>query len=158
MRLGVFLRMSVRRDGRRSVHPWPTSSAVACRIAATAILCAAVLYAAGAAWVWPHSRGGFWASSVLEVVGPLLGGVLAIRRGRQLSGRARQTWVLLGCGACSYAAGMIDFDWYGVMRHTPAPFPGLSDVGSLLALVLRAAGVWRYPTLQRRRWSFLRSG
>lgn len=117
-----------------------------------------VAYAVGAAWWWHDSRFAFWASTVMLIALPFLGGVVAVRRGLRLRSRSRQAWVLLGAGACVWSLGQAAYSFYEVVLRTPAPFPGPSDLGFLAAVVLLAAGVRRYPTLPHRRWSLVRSG
>lgn len=125
---------------------------------AAVVLAAAAVYALGAAVVWPHARGGFWTSTILETFGPAVAGALAMYRARKLSGRARQSWLLLGAGPCAYSAGMLVYSWHEVVVHDPAPFPGLPDVGFLLAPALIAAGIVRYPRASRGTWSLAQDG
>ncbi len=128
------------------------------RAALSVVLCAAGAYAVGGSWLWPHSRFGFWTSTILLIAGPLCGGVLAIGRAVALPGRARCSWLLLGAGSCSWAAGQAMYSCYEVVLHTAVPFPGPPDVGFLVAVLLLAGGVLCYPAMPRRRWSVARSG
>ncbi|MGH8869832.1 MAG: putative bifunctional diguanylate cyclase/phosphodiesterase [Actinomycetes bacterium] len=128
------------------------------RVVLLATLLAAGVYASGGVFGWSQTRAGFWAGTILMVAGPVVGGLLAITRAFRLRGRARASWLLLGAGACAWAAGQASYSFYELALKSSPPFPGPPDVGFLSASVLLAAGAFCYPSVHGRGWSFARSG
>src|ERR1035437_938307 len=70
-------------------------------------------------------------SDLGETAVALLAGFNCILAARASSGRLRVAWGGLAGATLSWAVGQAVWTWYELVQHTPTPFPGLADVGSL---------------------------
>ena len=69
-------------------------------------------------------------------------GLWAARRSR---GRRRWSWVAIGAGTGSWAAGQAVWSWFELVAHVSSPFPSLADVGYLLFPVGTTLGLVLLP-------------
>ena len=60
-------------------------------------------------------------------------------------GRRRWSWVAIGAGAGSWAAGQAVWSWYELVAQVSSPFPSLADVGYLLFPVGTTLGLLLMP-------------
>lgn len=101
-----------------------------------------VLYGVGlaprAAQFWSD---GFW------TVGAFLAGWRALKTARRSTSAAdTQAWRLFGAGSLSWAAGMLVWDYFELVRGIATPFPSLSDLGFYGLAVFFVVGSMNYRT------------
>jgi diguanylate cyclase (GGDEF)-like protein/PAS domain S-box-containing protein len=78
-------------------------------------------------------------------VGALAAAAACLWRRRQVAGRMRLCWLLIGAAAGSWGAGQLVWTWYESILGHEVPFPSLADVGYLGMPVLTAAGLLTLP-------------
>ena len=76
---------------------------------------------------------------------PFLAAGACLRRAWRLTGRLRQSWVLLGASCAAWGLGQIVWTIYETGLGREVPFPSLADAGYLAAVPLAASGLLLMP-------------
>src|SRR5581483_4889442 len=84
-----------------------------------------------------------------EAVAALVAAVACGRAAHRAQGRLRHAWVLVAAAAACWCAGEITWTVYEVGYGVAVPYPGLPDVGFLLAVPLTIAGILTFGDTAR---------
>src|SRR5581483_8332318 len=95
--------------------------------------------------LWARAR-----SNPLLSAGAAAAGAQCARHARELAGRLRRGWLLMGGSCLAWALGMVAWTTYESVLGRDVPFPSLADVGFLAAVPLAVAAVLIFPTAPQR--------
>ena len=76
-----------------------------------------------------------------EALAALVAATLCALAARRSRGQLRRAWALIAAAAASWCAGEVVWSIYEVGLGSDVPYPGLPDIGFLLAVPLTVAGV-----------------
>lgn len=117
-----------------------------------AAACAILASAAFAAVIGLQPFDEDWTTGIDDVgegVAALLAAAACAWAARRTAGRLRAAWGLLALSALSWTIGEAIWSYFEVWLDDVVPFPGLSDVGFLLAVPFAVAGVLAFSTPPR---------
>jgi len=111
--------------------------------------------AAAGAWIlwillFPSNPASKHISNVGLTMMPLVAAAQCARHARELAGRLRRGWLLMGGSCLAWALGMVAWTTYESVLGRDVPFPSLADVGFLAAVPLAVAAVLIFPTAPQR--------
>ncbi len=93
----------------------------------------------------PGTRTAVVVDDLGNLASPLFAGACCLAAARRLQGRLRTTWLLLAGWALTWAAGQAAWCVYEVPLGRTVPFPGLPDVGYVLAVLFAIAALLVHP-------------
>jgi len=110
--------------------------------------------AAGAWVLWivlfPTNPWSKHVSNVGLTVMPLVAAAQCLRHARELVGRLRRGWLLMGGSCLAWGLGMVVWTTYESILGRDVPFPSLADAGYLATVPLAVAAVLIFPTVPQR--------
>ena len=84
-----------------------------------------------------------------EALAALVAALLCGGAAQQSRGRLRQAWALIAAGAASWCAGEVVWSIYEVGLGVAVPYPGIPDIGFLLAMPFTVAGILSFGRAAR---------
>jgi len=117
---------------------------------------------AAGAWIlwillWPTNHWSKHISNVGLTVMPLVAAAQCATQARQLAGRLRRSWLLMGGACLAWGLGMVVWTAYESIGGRDVPFPSLADVGYLATVPLAVAALLIFPTAPQRRAAQVRT-
>lgn len=117
------------------------------RVFGAAVVAAAVVFAGGAVLLtagWVGARQKLLLSDVLFVLCAVAVAAGCLHTARRTTGALRRSWSLFAAMGAAWTVGNVV--WFPQSLEPVKPFPTASDVFFVVALVLGAAGLLRFPT------------